>query len=85
MSTTNTNASYRTEGQSKLAAKLQALDAWYDVWCQTDEAKILSMVATGLLMLTLAIVLFGYAALIITALTAVPVIFTVLMLITVGK
>ena len=85
MSTTTTNTQHRSARPSKLRAKLRELDAMYDAWSQTEEGKAMAVIGTGLLMLILAVVVFGYPALIIAALTAVPVIFTLLLLITVGK
>lgn len=51
----------------------------------TVEFRILAVVLTLVAAVGAAIAVFGYPALIITALIMVPVIFTVLMLITVGK
>ncbi|MCF2872764.1 hypothetical protein L0664_16980 [Octadecabacter sp. G9-8] len=78
---TNTNET----AKSNLSAKIDDWNARYDVWCDTLEAKILAVVWTGVLVLVTAVVIFGYPALIIAALTAVPVIFFFLWKITVGQ
>lgn len=85
MSTTQTNTPQRRTQKSAWARKMEQLDAWYDVWCQTQEAKILQVWATAVLVLITAVVIFGYPALVVAKLAAVPAIFFVLLRITVGK
>lgn len=62
----------------KLAERLKAQT-------KTVEFRIMTVVLTALMLWVAAIVTFGYPALILVALTLVPIIFTCLMLITVGK
>ena len=52
---------------------------------KTVEFRIMTFVLTALMLWAAAIVTFGYPALILVALTMVPIIFICLMLITVGK
>lgn len=84
MTTLSTNTSQTTQ-KGALRTKLEDLNARYDAWCDTLEAKILTVVWTGVLVLVTAVVLFGYPALITAALIAVPTIFYFLWKITVGK
>lgn len=67
------------------AARLPLFSAVADDLAEGGASAFLWLLAALIIVWIAAIALFGYPAIIIPALVAVPVIFTVLMLITVGK
>ena len=66
-------------------ALLSKLAALFKAQTKTVEFRVMTVVLTALMLWAAAIVIFGYPALILVALTLVPIIFVCLMLITVGK
>ncbi|WP_299414628.1 hypothetical protein [uncultured Sulfitobacter sp.] len=65
--------------------RLEKLKERVKVQTGTIEFRVMTVVLTALMLWGAAIATFGYPALIIVALTLVPVIFFLLMMITVGK
>lgn len=83
--TTVTTNTFRAQPLDGLRQRWRDTVTWVRKECATVEIRLLGVVLLLLALWGAAIATFGYPALIMVALTLVPVMFVVLLLITVGK